>query len=318
MKTKQKSVASLENELPYTMEFDGNPASFCKWFNANSRSMNEILCQVGAVNIKNVGVDTLEKFDTLIKDLYGSTDRYLDANSTRAQFTSNVHNASEYDSDSPIVLHTEYSYANKWPSFLMFCCVQKAEQGGETTVGDSRRILALLPPELVEEFERKEITYIRNLHGGNGLGPSWQEAFQTTDKTMLERHCKEYDINLRWTEAGARLEQTRPAVRLHKTTGEKIWFNQVDQYIPAIYGNEILASLLMMNGNDPKNLPMYATFGDGSEISESIGREIVSVLTRETIPVTWENGDLLLVENMISHHGRMPYKGARKVLVALV
>ena len=318
MNTKLKNTARPEKTLPYAIEFDGDPGSFREWVKTNTRFMNEILREVGAVNIKNVGVDSLEKFDVLIDDLYGSTERYLDANSMRAQFTNNVHNASEYDSDSPIVLHTEYSYSNKWPSFLMFCCIQKAVQGGETTVGDSRKILASLPDELVEEFERKQITYIRNLHGGNGLGPSWQDSFQTTDKNILERHCKEYDIKLHWTDTGVRLEQTRPAIRKHKTTGEKIWFNQVDQYIPSIYGSEILESLLMMNGNDPKNLPMYATFGDGSEISESIGQAIMTVLTRETIPVAWENGDLLLVENMIAHHGRMPYKGVRKVLVALV
>ena len=305
--------------FPYTIDFNQDMGPFPAWYKENESFIDKTLLAVGAINFKNVGITSLDHFDETISSIFGQTEQYLDANSPRAKYTSKVYNASEYDQDTLMLLHTEYSYANKWPRMLAFCCIQKPLEGGETTVGDSRKILSALSPELVSEFEEKGITYIRNMHGGQGLGPSWQDAFETTDKSVLEKHCEEYDIELEWkADGGVRLTQSRPAIRHHPVTNEKLWFNQVDQYAPFIYGEEIYDALLKMNGNDPRNLPMFATFGDGSPIKDEQILEIMKAFEKETVPVAWEEGDLLFVENMVAHHGRMPFKGPRRILVSMI
>ncbi|MGB3464645.1 MAG: TauD/TfdA family dioxygenase, partial [Cyclobacteriaceae bacterium] len=211
-----------------------------------------------------------------------------------------------------------YSYSNLWPDQIHFCCVKPAETGGETTVAKTGLVTEKLDPEIVQEFEDKGIIYIRNHHGGNGFGPSWMEAFETDDKKFLEEYCKKNDIETEWMADGSlKVSQARPALRTHPKTGKKLWFNQVDQFYPAIYGDEIYETLLMMVDNDKTRLPMYSTYGDGSPIQKEYIEEIIKVLDEITIPVPWKVGDLLMVDNMTALHGRLPFTGDRKILASM-
>jgi alpha-ketoglutarate-dependent taurine dioxygenase len=35
------------------------------------------------------------------------------------------------------------------------------------------------------------------------------------------------------------------------------------------------------------------------------------------VPVPWQAGDILVVDNMLACHGRMPFSGPRKILLAM-
>jgi hypothetical protein len=37
----------------------------------------------------------------------------------------------------------------------------------------------------------------------------------------------------------------------------------------------------------------------------------------ETVREPWRNGDVMLIDNMAVSHGRDPYRGSRRVLVAM-
>ena len=212
--------------LPLTLTFeDGSPEAFKKYYTENKEFVEESLLHIGAIHVRGINVNTVEKFSELMKFLCPVAPDFLDGNSPRGKYASNVYNASEYDANSIVRLHTEFSYSNLYPKKIFFCCIQPAATGGQTTVGDAAKPLELLEPEIVEEFERKGITYIRNLHSGSGLGPSWQEAFETKDRNFMEQYCKENDIQYEWLPGDiVRLTQTRTAVQNHPITGAKLWF----------------------------------------------------------------------------------------------
>ncbi|MCF6402535.1 TauD/TfdA family dioxygenase [Chitinophaga filiformis] len=316
-----KSIAHIgEDKLPVFLKFEEQVSTdfFADWYHEKRELMESTLLRNGAIHVRGINIDSIDAFSGLMKRLHPASSSFLDGNSSRSKHTSNVYNASEYDAASIIRLHTEFSYSNLWPAHIFFCCINKADTGGETTVGDCKKVLELLSPAIVEEFEAKGITYIRNLHGGAGLGPSWQEAFETTDKQFMESYCNENGITVKWQPDGAvRLEQTRPAIRKHPVTGDRLWFNQVDQFYPVIYGEEVFETLMFLANNDPNGLPMYARYGDGSEIQKEYIDEIIRVMDDVTVPVPWENGDLLMVDNMLSLHGRLPFTGDRKILVSM-
>lgn len=106
-------------------------------------------------------------------------------------------------------MHSEYAYTQKFPARLFFCCIVEPGKGGETPLADNRKILKKLDPAIVNEFRTKRVKYLRNLHGGNGFGLSWQAAFQTADRSQVEQYCRDMSIDYEWkTDGGLRLENT--------------------------------------------------------------------------------------------------------------
>jgi alpha-ketoglutarate-dependent taurine dioxygenase len=308
------------NEIPVVVELAGarNTEQVTDWYKANEEMISRYLNAEGAVYFRNMGLDSQEKFQQFVNAVGRSSKVYRDGNSRRAKHSQNVYNASEYDPQAPIHLHTEFSYSNEWPEKLFFCCQQPAGEGGETTVGSSREILERLPAELVAALSQKHIRYVRNMHSARhrGLGPSWQEAFETEDPALVEAYCRQNDMQYHWKTGGAlQVIQVRPAVRTHPVTGEKLWFNQVDQFFPWLYDPEIYEAMLLMVDDVKEDLPMYATFGDGTPFAEDYLVCIQQVLKAAERKVPWAKGDLMVVENMIAHHGRAPFAGDRSVLV---
>lgn len=315
----QEGILVEENKYPMTITFkEGSMEEFLAYYEENKEFIEDRLRNVGAIHVVGINIDNVDKFGTLMKNLCPKAPDFLDGNSSRGKYSSNVYNASEYDEASIVRLHTEFSYSNVYPKKIFFCCQNPASTGGQTTVGDCKKALELIDPEVVKAFDEKEIIYIRNLHSGGGLGPSWQEAFETEDKDFMEAYCKENGIDVSWKANGiVRLTQRRPAIRKHPVTGDRLWFNQVDQFFPAIYGEEIYETLLEMNGGEKDALPMFSRFADGTEIKKEYIENIIKVLDDITIPVPWQKGDLLMVDNMTALHGRLPFTGPRKILASM-
>jgi alpha-ketoglutarate-dependent taurine dioxygenase len=66
-----------------------------------------------------------------------------------------------------------------------------------------------------------------------------------------------------------------------------------------------------------EDLPYNTYYGDGTDIETSVIEEINEAYKEETVKFTWEKGDLLMLENMITAHGRNPYSGDRAILASM-
>ena len=58
-------------------------------------------------------------------------------------------------------------------------------------------------------------------------------------------------------------------------------------------------------------------FGDDSDIDIEYISTIQEVVNKERVFFKWKKGDLLILNNLISMHGRMPFSGKRQILVAM-
>ena len=65
------------------------------------------------------------------------------------------------------------------------------------------------------------------------------------------------------------------------------------------------------------NLPRQVYYGDGAPIEDSVIQEILAVYQEAKVSFPWRQGDVLMLDNMLTAHGRHPYIGPRKIVVAM-
>ena len=61
----------------------------------------------------------------------------------------------------------------------------------------------------------------------------------------------------------------------------------------------------------------HGCYGDGSEISLDDLETVRAVLRDCEVAFPWRQGDVMMIDNILAMHGRKPYTGSRKVVVAM-
>lgn len=224
-------------------------------------------------------------------------------------YTSTIHPA-----DQRIDPHNEGTYWRRWPAKLYLACMVAPDTGGETPIGDVRRVLQNIPEEVRARFAAKRWMLVRNYNDGFGL--PWQEVFQTSSKAEVESYCKENDILFEW-KAGDRLRtrQIRSAVRTHPITGEHVWFNHAAFFHYTSLDAQLGSALLAEFGE--AGLPYNTYYGDGSPIEHETAAVLRAAYAKEKVSFPWRRGDVVLIDNMSIYHAREAYTGEREVLVAM-
>ncbi|NEQ80728.1 MAG: TauD/TfdA family dioxygenase, partial [Moorea sp. SIO2I5] len=213
-----------------------------------------------------------------------------------------------------IPLHNENAYSLSWPMKIWFFCVEAAEQGGETPIADSKKIFQRIDPKIKEQFLQKKVMYVRNYRPGLDL--QWENVFQTNQKSEVETYCRKAGIEFEWKDGNhLRTRQVCQAVAAHPKTGETLWFNQAHLFHVSSLEPEVREFLL--SNFEESDLPRNAYYGDGSPIEVSVLEEIREIYQQEAVKFTWQKGDILMLDNMLTAHGRMPFTGSRKVVVGM-
>lgn len=280
---------------------------------ARSADIGELLVGRRGVVFRGFGIPRPE-LDAAIAALLPDRLAYTQGNTPRSNLGDNIYTSTEYPADQEISLHSELSYAHRWPGRLLFYCERPAAAGGATSVADTGQWLRALDPGVRAAFAGG-LRYTQNLHGGRGLGRSWQETFETEDRARVEEFLTEGAASWEWTATGLRVSQHRAATIRHPVTGEEVWFNQADQWhiggLPAEI-QSMLAELLT-----EQELPQHVTFADGSPIPVEYIRHVRDVGWAHAYDVEWNAGEILLVDNVLAAHARRAYTGERRVLVAM-
>ena len=226
----------------------------------------------------------------------------------------NVYGSTPYPAEQAILFHNESSHLHRWPMKIWFLCLKAAERGGETPIVDCRKVYDMLDPSLRERFARQGVMYVRNFT--DGLDVSWAHFFKTDDRAAVEEVCRRTGVEFEWKGAGGlRTRQVRRAVARHPKTGETVFFNQLQLHHVSCLGADVGAAVRSLFSEE--DLPRNVYYGDGSPIEDSVVGEIRDIHDRAAVRFPWQEGDVLMLDNMLAAHARSPYAGARKVVVAL-
>lgn len=240
---------------------------------------------------------------------------YMEGATPRTELRDKVYTSTEFPPDQSISLHTELCYVNTWPMRILFFCDVPPSRGGATPIADVRRVYHEIDPEVREAFEEKGWMLVRNFSEGFGL--PWQVSYRITDPRELERYFDSAGISYEWLDGGARLRtrQVRPVVERHPRTDEKVWFSHVGFWHVSSLDPQVREVMLRDFGLD--GLPYHTCYGDGTSIPDEAIAEVRAGFDRATVSFPWEEGDLLLLDNMLVAHGREPFEGQRRILTAM-
>lgn len=285
------------------------------WLPEQLPMLEQHVLRTGAILFRGFDVDSLERFDGVVRILCPNLMSYTEGATPRKTLKDKVYTSTEFPPEYSIALHNELSYVTTWPMRVFFACAVAAEWRGETPIADVRKVYQRISPRTRERFERHGWMLIRNY--GDGFSLPWQKVFHTDERAEVEAYCARNRIELEW-KAGDRLRtrQVRPASRVHPVTGEAVWFNHVAfWHISSLEPHDLRDEFLRQMA--PDEMPYNTFYGDGSPIEPEVAEELRQAYSAELVSFPWQVGDLLMVDNMLVAHGRSPYRGPRRILAAM-
>ncbi len=94
-----------------------------------------------------------------------------------------------------------------------------------------------------------------------------------------------------------------------------MWFNHITFFHVTTLPEDVQEGLLALFGED--GLPTNTYYGDGGRIPDDVMAHLRSCYEKCRVRFDWQRDDILVVDNMLSSHGREPFTGDRKIAVAM-
>ena len=299
--------------MPLVIEPAMEDVDLAQWAGHNLAFIESQLFKHGAMLFRNFPIESVSQFEhcasTICADLFSE---YGDL--PREKMGGKVYGSTPYPSNQTILFHNESSHQHRWPMKIWFYCLKQATTGGETPIADCRRVYDLLSPATRDCFAKKGIMYVRNYT--EGLDVSWADFFHTTCKGDVEKQCYESGIEWQWqSNNGLQTRKTTVAVAGHPKTGEMLFFNQLQLHHSSCLEPDVRVSLFNMFGEE--RLPRNVYYRDGTRIGDKVMAEVGEAYKKVAVSFAWQEGDILMLDNMLVAHGRYPFEGERKIVVAL-
>jgi alpha-ketoglutarate-dependent taurine dioxygenase len=307
----------LRNEPPLVRADTRGDAA--NWAAGHRYALRAAVAEHGCVLIRGLGLRDAAGTGAVLQRLAVSLMGEKEAFAPRRPLTAGagsgtLYSATPWPPRQPMRMHHELSYRLEFPGLLLFACLSPAASGGDTALADAAAVLEALPPDLVQRFEREG--WILDRVYNEDSGASCEEAFGTGDRHAIESYCRANAIEFSWEPGGTlRTRQHRSAVVRHPITGRRCWFNQIAFLSAWAMDPEVREYLVDLYGAD--GLPFGTRFGHGDPVGEDTVQLLNETYAAAASRVSWQAGDLLLVDNVRTAHGREPYEGPREMLAGL-
>ncbi|QHF44575.1 non-ribosomal peptide synthetase [Pseudomonas sp. S35] len=284
-----------------------------EWVRNNRAQVEEKLASHASILFRGFALNGIEEFEqfaeALQPGLYGN---YGDL--PKKDGGKNTYRSTPYPEKKMILFHNESSHQDRWPRKQMFYCELPSPVGGATPIVDCREMCRRLPADLLQKFESKGLLYVRTFT--DKLDVSWRHFFKTDSREEVEARCRAAGIQWQWLDNDELQTRTHcPAVISHPLTGARSFFNQVQLHHIHCLDADVRDDLIGLFGID--NMPRHVYYGDGTPIEDEV-MELVGQLYEEcAVRFDWQQGDVVLMDNMLAAHARDPFEGPRKIVVAM-
>ena len=305
-----------ESVFPALYRCEDQPSTRTDPFQWARDQNDELLAQAyrhGAILFRGFPIPDLQAFDEFVSAFQRPCFTYEDSlsNAVRVNHTPRIFSANEAPPQVDINLHHEMAQTPIYPRRLFFYCRQAAHSGGATSVCRSDILWERLQeqaPAFAATCHEKGFRYTHTMPGHedaeSGMGRSWRSTFNARTREDAEARMQELKYEGEWLVNDClRVTSPRLPATRQLDDGRTSFFNQL---IAAYSG-----------WRDHRNDPGKAlTFGDGSPL-DTDGADIAIRLGEElAFDLPWQTGDVVLIDNFVTMHGRRTFEGTRSVLAS--
>lgn len=274
--------------------------------------IDRLIYRHAGILLRATGVRDPAEFALVAEALGSSPYHYTGGNSPRTHLGEKVYTSTEYPATEHISLHNEMSYLPCWPSRLYFHCSIAAASGGQTPLAHAGDVLAQMPDDIVAAFKARKLRYTRTLQPNDFFGKGWKTTYGTSDKEVVEATVKSQGSDFEWLPDDVlRVSTLCDATAVHPVTGQQVWFNQAEQWHPSALAPQTKS--LIMQAFGPDRFPHDCRFADGGVIDDETMRSVRAVMDANRLVFDWQQGDILLIDNLLAMHGRHPFTGPRRI-----
>ncbi|KAI0101286.1 Clavaminate synthase-like protein [Daldinia grandis] len=228
----------------------------------------------------------------------------------------NVAPANESPKEVLIYNHNESPQVPHAPEYIFFYGHKVPEQGGETPISSSVELFRRAQqeiPEFISQLAEKgilsKVTYKtdKQYAGGSTLKQAFGKEIQDGDdeatkrakiEAQIARYGRGKHTTWEWTDDGVVLTHRLPAVRTQPGTDLPTLFTGLAAY----YKN------IRVNTAAGRNVTQQL-FGDGTPIPEEYLAALARITDEIRVLHKWQQGDVLVYDNIIAQHGREPWQG---------
>lgn len=182
-------------------------------------------------------------------------------------------------------LHPELSREPWKPDAAFFACLSAPSAGGATTLCDGIALAKALPPEVRDGLATRRLVYVQR---------TWPELL----RFWLGTDCPS-DAQLAQPPAHCPYEFRRLNGQIARIFSRPALHRPMFSAEPA-FGNFLLFSRF---NNGSSNFPV---FDDGIAVPETWLQAIKAAADALAVPVAWQAGDVLMLDNSRFMHGRTP------------
>lgn len=301
--------------------------AFVAWFRARKTVFDRLAAVHGALLFRGFPLRDTPDFQNAIGHYSTNDLTYVGGAAPRNEIAERVLESTHAPKDWQIILHQEMAYLPKFPRMISFFCRHAAWAGGETILANFRELEQLLPKRFWDEVTARGVRYERNFRAPGpadealeAMHKTWCAAFETEDRAKAERACRSVGLQPVWRDDGSLSTLfVAPGFIDHPLTGETIWFNHIAPQSQSrrAMGEERWQAFYERFKDKPHR-PYRTTYGDGGEIAQADLDALSDALETLTLAIRWKEGDLMLIDNIMTGHGRAPYEGKRNIQVALL
>ncbi|MEZ5688301.1 MAG: TauD/TfdA family dioxygenase [Caenibius sp.] len=301
------------------------PGDVVQWVRDHRDALDALILKHGGIVLRGFPLVASEDFGAVTECFPAYSGNYQGGAAARRSVAKGVYEATQRTGDQTIPIHQEMFYLHDYPARIAFFARKVAEEGGETIIADMRKVTAAMPAGIRDKLETLGIENIRNFAAKTGSKEQnrlmdkrgWDFAFYTESEKEVEEVCARQQLRPHWHDDGSlTVFNLEDAFVAHPQTGETVYRGGVHiaHFFRGSYDNTGQAAAL----REQQEYPSGAFLGDGNELPEDEDKAFQQVVDRFTYSWKWRDGDVMILDNLLTGHGRNPFSGDRATEVALL